>query len=68
MCIYTHAHTDRDINEESKKSLQWKEMGNQDKAEWGRSKWLKSEEETDVAVRFGLKGSRTCATEQKYAW
>lgn len=32
-------------------------MGNQDKVGWGRSKWLKSKGEADVAVRFGLKDS-----------
>lgn len=39
---------------EKAKSLQREEMGNQDKAEWGRSKWLKSREEADVAVRFEI--------------
>lgn len=52
LCIHTHKYKFKKA-----KSLQKEEMGNQDKAGWGRSKWLKSEEEADVAVRFGLKDS-----------
>lgn len=44
--------------EGSKKSLQREEIGSQGKAERGRSRWLKSKEDTDVAVRSGLRGSR----------
>lgn len=38
-------------------SLQREETGNQGKAGWGSSKWLKSKEEADVAVRLGLEDS-----------
>lgn len=38
-------------------SLQREESGNQGKAGWGSSKWLKSKEEADVAVRLGLEDS-----------